>query len=122
MDLKGRRVVDLLPDRAATTLASWLQAHPGVEIIARDRSTKFARGASLGAPDAVQVADRWHLLANARQTLERWLAGVHDRLRRLAPTGSRSQEPVGERVIPFPRAGACRAASAASRARWRAVY
>ena len=71
VDLERRRVVDLVADRTATTLAGWLQAHPGVEIIARDRSTEFARGASLGAPGAVQVADRWHLPSNARQTLER---------------------------------------------------
>ena len=122
VDLKGRQVVDLLADRTATTLAGWLQSRPGVEIIARDRSTEFARGASLGAPQAVQVADRWHLLANARQTLERWLAGVHGRLRDLSPAGSRLQEPAGRRALAFPRAGACRVASAASRARWRSVY
>lgn len=122
VDLERRRVVDLLPDRTSATLVCWLRAHPGVEVIARDRSTEFARGASLGAPAAVQVADRWHLLSNAQQTLERWLAGVHGRLRGLAPAGSRLLEPAGRRAVAFPRSGGERAAGAASRARWCAVF
>jgi hypothetical protein len=51
--------------------------------VARDRSTEYARGTALGAPDAVQVADRWHLLLNTRQMVERWLARVHPRLKQL---------------------------------------
>lgn len=85
VDLDQHRVVDLVPDRTASTLATWLGRHPGVERITRDRSTEYARGASAGAPHATQVADRWHLLLNARQMAERWLAGVHGRLRQLPP-------------------------------------
>ena len=59
-----RRIIDLLPDRTAPTVADWLERHPSVELVARDRSTEYARGASLGAPQAQQVADRWHLLTN----------------------------------------------------------
>ncbi len=58
VDLERRRVVDLLPDRTAETLADWLRGKPGIEIVARDRSTEYARGATLGAPNAVQVCDR----------------------------------------------------------------
>jgi len=52
-------------------------------VVARDRSTEYARAAAIGAPKAVQVADRCHLLANVRDMLERWLARAHARLRRL---------------------------------------
>ncbi|AWN53553.1 ISL3 family transposase [Methylobacterium sp. 17Sr1-1] len=61
VDLDRQRVIDLL-DRSAPTLAGWLERHSGVELVARDRSTEYARGASLCAPQAQQVADRWHLL------------------------------------------------------------
>lgn len=83
VDLEKRRVVDLLEDRLGDTLALWLAAHPSVEIIARDRSTEYARGASEGAPLAKQVADRWHLLLNLQQMLERWLQTRRGELRRL---------------------------------------
>lgn len=77
VDGETHRVVDLLPERTAETVATWLQSHPGVEIVTRDRSTEYARGVSEGAPDAIQVADRWHLLSNLREALE----GMLDRLR-----------------------------------------
>ena len=57
IDLETRRPVDLLPDRTSTAVAAWLRDHPGVEVVARDRSTEYARAISEGAPDAAQVAD-----------------------------------------------------------------
>jgi hypothetical protein len=62
VDEEGRHPIKLLQDRTAATLARWLETHPGVEVLARDRSTGYAEGATRGAPQAVQVADRFHLI------------------------------------------------------------
>jgi transposase len=70
LDLERRIPIDLLPDREAATLEKWLKEHAGVEIISRDRGGPYAEGARLGAPEAQQVADRWHLLSNLSETLK----------------------------------------------------
>src|SRR3954471_10287729 len=124
VDLDRCRVVDLLPDRSAATLADWLRQRPGIITVARDRSTEYARGASLGAPEAVQVADRWHLLANVRHVVERWLQTAQTRLRRLPSPSTQSHDASvpPRRVRAFQRTASERAAGTASRARWKAVY
>jgi transposase len=71
VDLERGCPIELLPDRRAETLAAWLKEHPGVEIVTRDRSAEFAKGITAGAPDAAQVADRFHLLVNLREMCER---------------------------------------------------
>lgn len=72
VDLERAAVIDLLPGRDGATLRGWLYEHPGVEIISRDRASAYAQAASEAAPDARQVADRWHLLKNVREMLERF--------------------------------------------------
>jgi transposase len=69
VDLMQGNVVDILPDRTAESLAQWLQAHPGVELVSRDRAGAYAEGVRLGAPNAIQVADRWHLLKNLTESV-----------------------------------------------------
>lgn len=123
VDLETRRVVDLLPDRRAETLTAWLRPRRRhVKIVARDRSTEFARGVELGVPHAVQVADRWHLLKNTREMLTRWLFGVYARLRRLPAAVAACPSRRRMRTRPFPRVRTEQKTSAASRARSLARY
>ena len=119
VDLERRCPVDLLPDRTSETVAAWLRAHPGVEIVARDRSTEYARAITEGAPDAVQVADRWHLLHNLRQVLVRYLTSARSRLKQLPGAAAFPGE---SGASPQRRSRAERAASEAARGRRRARY
>lgn len=73
VDLERHRVADLLPDRSAGSFAAWLQTHPSIAVISRDRGEEYVVGARLGAPDALHVADRFHLLKNLGETAERVL-------------------------------------------------
>ena len=75
VDLEHRVVVDVLADRSAATTASWFKAHPDVEVVSRDRAGLYGEAAREGAPQARQVADRFHLLQNFRETIERQLGG-----------------------------------------------
>jgi transposase len=70
VDLERHTVVDLLPDREAATVADWLKHHQGIEVLARDRAGAYAEAARQGAPNALQVADRWHLFHNLGEALQ----------------------------------------------------
>src|SRR5260370_5405987 len=71
MDLERPEVIDLLPVRSADSFAEWLGLHPGVEVITRDRSTLYADGGRQGAPSAIQITDRYHLVSNLSEAVER---------------------------------------------------
>jgi len=83
VDEERHRPVELLEDRMAATLARWLEAHPSIEVLTRDRSTAYAEGAARGAPQAVQVADRFHLIDDLGDVVERILDQHRSALREL---------------------------------------
>jgi transposase len=96
VDLEQRRVIDLLPDREAATLSAWLKAHPGVEVVSRDRSPTYAAGINEGAPGVVQVADRFHLLMNVREALEKVVKRCYRLLRSQTLAAPPSSAPAPE--------------------------
>ncbi|MDV9199209.1 ISL3 family transposase [Streptomyces sp. Wh19] len=90
--VEDHRVVDVIPTREAGPLAAWLDRHPGVEIICRDRSGAYAEGARRGASDALQVADRFHLWQGLGRAMETCVAAHRDCLRNPTPSGMLPQD------------------------------
>ncbi|MFI5688203.1 ISL3 family transposase [Streptomyces sp. NPDC051636] len=84
VDVEAGRVVDVLPDRTSETFAAWLTEHPGAEIICRDRATAYTKAVREAAPNALEVADRWHLLQNLSAAVEKTCHQHRDCLRKPA--------------------------------------
>ena len=99
VDLEAGEPIEVLPDREPETLAAWLEAHPGVEVITRDRGGAYAKGARSGAPLAKQVADRFHLLQNLTDALKEFLSDERAVLQRVAQPAGSPEEPA-ETVSP----------------------
>jgi transposase len=124
VNLETHTVIDVLPDREAATLAAWLARHPEIEVVSRDRAGAYAEGIRQGAPQALQVADRWHLMKNVGDAVERALtpryavlraaaeAVLHDeqeRLAALSPDRAVDPPPDAFPAVPLERPGAGRA-------------
>lgn len=100
VDLESHRPIGLLEERDAETLANWLKEHPEIEIISRDRAGAYIDGANKGAPQAIQVADRFHLLKNLTETTERFFkARTKDWNQAIKEVGKESQQTQASQVV-----------------------
>ncbi|MFL1906097.1 ISL3 family transposase [Streptomyces tauricus] len=99
VDIESSRPVDVLPDRETGTVAAWLQEHPGAEIICRDRLMAFTKAIRQAAPDALEVADRRHLLQNLSTAVEKTCRRHRECLRR--PVGAETIPPLATRETPL---------------------
>lgn len=91
--MERKCVIDLLPDRETKTLKKWLEDHPGVEIVSRDRASAYALAITQALPDAIQVADRWHLLKNPGEAIQRVLEANRGVLKQAVTELARQQMP-----------------------------
>jgi transposase len=96
VNLESHQVVDLLPDRSADSVAQWLAQHPGITVVSRDRSGLYAHGITQGAPHAVQVVDRFHLVSNLREALETFFLAQPQALKEAAANTARAMTSSGE--------------------------
>jgi transposase len=82
VDLQTHEVLDVLPDRTADTSAAWMALHPELEIVSRDRGGDYAAAARKAAPQATQIADRFHIYKNLTEAVELALAGCRSDIRK----------------------------------------
>jgi transposase len=99
VNMQSHQVVDLLPDRKAETAAAWLAAHPEIDLVSRDRGADYAAAARMGAPQAIQVADRFHIMKNLVEAVEVELARYWPEVQR-ARRGEQTPDEVIERPLP----------------------
>ena len=94
VDMERQCVIDLLPDRETQTLKKWLDDHPGVEIVSRDRASTYTLAVTQALPHAIQVADRWHLLKNLGEAIQRVLEANRGVLKQAAQDLAQEQLPL----------------------------
>ena len=100
VDLGKRKPIDLMPDREGKTLEAWLLAYPGVAIVSRDRSSVYAHAISRACPDAIQVADRWHLLKNLGENTTQFLDRQRSLIRKTAQEVFEQTKPEAAAELP----------------------
>jgi transposase len=102
VDLERSCPIDVLEDRLAETVAAWLQAHPGVRVVARDRAEAYASGIRQGAPDATQVADRFHLFQNLAEALQEVFSAHHREIENGNPVQQNEALPLADGSVAVP--------------------
>src|SRR5205085_11275536 len=80
-DLESHHPIDVLSDRSVATVSDWFAKHPSVEIVSRDRSSEYAAAIKKGAPQAIEVADRWHVGKNLAESVQTLLARCRAEIR-----------------------------------------
>ena len=91
--MQSHKVIDLLPDRKAETAKAWMQEHPEIDLVSRDRGGDYAAGAREGYQQAKQVADRFHVYKNLIEAVERTLACCRAEIRKtLSQQSSKRQK------------------------------
>src|SRR5437764_3565418 len=113
VNLEAHKIIDLLADREAESVKQWLATHPEVEIVSRDRGGVYIDGATWGAPQATQVADRWHILSNLGDAVEEFLIRAHIRLQEPAAEPRSPQEALNQPLSSFSATPACQRKSQA---------
>jgi hypothetical protein len=98
VNLETHRLIDVLPDRTVESVSTWLAAHPEIELISRDRASDYATAATLGAPQATQVCDRWHLVKNLSEHVMTFLARMRAQIRQASQEQApeREEDPLEE--------------------------
>ena len=103
VDLNRHKVLDLLPDRKAETAKTWIPAHPEIDLVSRDRGGDYAAAARAGAPQAVQTADRFHLVKNVAEAVQKALARCGTQMRKDRKEGhGNDRRPLIRGVSPIP--------------------
>src|SRR6266700_2382417 len=104
VDLERRKIIDVLPDRESATVETWLQEHPEINIVSRDRGKEFAKAATLGAPQARQVVDRFHMVKNLSEVLQEILGHCRAEIRQGEASQPQLEKTGEERARPLPTA------------------
>lgn len=104
VDLERRKIIDVLADRESATVEAWLQAHPEVTIVSRDRGKEFAKAATVGAPQARQVVDRFHMVKNLSEVLREILGHCRTEIRQGEAPVPELEQVGEERIHPLPTA------------------